>query len=109
MSDPKQQARAELPQTRILITMETVAELAYQVLDSECDLEVQLRVGMTPNLTRFTEVQQTRPLLFRRAPIARSVPQIPFGHLPLAARCKFWELYHRSGNWGTARKDFKAC
>ncbi len=47
-----------------------------------------------------------RPLLFRRAPIARLVPQIPLGHLPLAVRGIQRELCHRAGNWGTARKDF---
>ncbi len=34
-----------------------------------------------------TEVQQTRPLLFRRATIAGSVTQIPFGCLSLVLNC----------------------
>ncbi len=32
-----------------------------------------------------TEVQQTRLLLFRRAPIDRSVTQMPFGHLSMGS------------------------
>ncbi len=32
----------------------------------------------------YTEVQQTRPVLSRRAPVARSVTQILFGHFSLA-------------------------
>ncbi len=47
------------------------------------------------------EVQQTRLVLFRRAPIARSVIQMPFGHLPLALSAQLSFLDHYSGNWGT--------
>ncbi len=70
------------------------------------NLACQKYTSMRERLRRFSKI---RPLLFRRALIARSVPQIPFGHLPLAVRCKYEELCHRSGNWGTARKDFKSC
>ncbi len=55
-----------------------------------------------------TEVQQTRSILFRCAPIARSVTQILFGHLSLDLRANRSYLGHRSGNWGTARVDFLA-
>ncbi len=55
---------------------------------------------------QMTEVEQTRPLLFGRAPITRSLTQIPFGHLPLAVRCPLEELCYRSSNWGTAGEDF---
>ncbi len=56
------------------------------------------------------EVQQTRPFLFRYAPIARSVTiwslvidsQIFFENL-------VWYLCHRSGNWSTARVILKVC
>ncbi len=37
-----------------------------------------------PSLCHNSEVQQIRPVLFPRDPIARSVTQIPFGHLPVA-------------------------
>ncbi len=45
----------------------------------------------------ITEVQQTHPLLFRRAPIARSVTQMSFDYL------SFGHLCYQSVNWGTAR------
>ncbi len=53
----------------------------------------------------FTEVQQTCPVLFRRAPIARSGTQVPFGHFSLASGANsglmwssgpvIWQLEHR--------------
>ncbi len=51
---------------------------------------------------------KTRALFSLCVPIARSVTQISFGHLPLALRANFGDQCHRSGNWGTARTDFKA-
>ncbi len=58
-----------------------------------------LRIGTNVDTSgRFSafsaEVQQIHPLVFRRAPIAKSLPQIPFGHFPLAVRCKQWGLCH---------------
>ncbi len=55
------------------------------------------------------EVQQTRPLLFQRVPIAISVIQIPFGHLSLTLCVQLRILDHRSGNWGTASWKFRPC
>ncbi len=52
-----------------------------------------------------------RPLLCRRAPIVRSVTQIPFGHLSFALeqiQGKCGDLWQQSANWGTARTNFKA-
>ncbi len=61
--------------------------------------DAPLAVHLTQSYSCNTDVKRTRPLVFRRDPIARSVAQIPFGHWPLSLRC----LCCCSGNWGQHR------
>ncbi len=57
---------------------------------------------LCPTLVLNGEVQQTRPVLFRRDPIARSVTQVPFGHIVIGSQCKF-RASLATGNWRPLR------
>ncbi len=55
------------------------------------------------------EVQQTRPLLFRRAPFSTSMPLVNGHWLLDKIQGKFGCLWHRSDyNWGAARVEPEA-
>ncbi len=53
------------------------------------------------------EVQQTHPLLFRSALIARSVTQKPFAHLSLALKANFGDLCYDLAKG--APHEFQGC